>query len=131
MHDAADTRGVIRCVGLELSCAQSLLERALLVHHLVNRIGLVAVRDNRLIAENTYRRINDQARVGKLRRIKCLRADSVSVLYKNTVAAVYAPSHNKISSNRIFAVCGSAQYNPSSGIRVALKFLTQGHCLHV
>ena len=47
-------------VVLELSCAERLLEGVLLVHELVDSIGLVAVGNDELVAENSYGSIDDE-----------------------------------------------------------------------
>ena len=54
-----------------------------MIHTLVDGIRLVTVGDDGFIAKNTYRSVDDKARVSELGRIKCLGADAFSVLYKD------------------------------------------------
>ena len=116
-------RCIVRCVRLKLSGAQRLLKRLLLVHQFVDRIGLIAVCHDCLVAKHTDRCINDEARICQLGRIKCLCADSFAILHKNPVTAVLASSHDKVSGYRIFSIPGSANHNSSSRICIGRKFL--------
>ena len=52
------------------------------------------------------------------------------LLYKNTVAAVFAAAHNKISRHGTCTVSGLTNNNSSSWIRVTLKFLLNRQHLH-
>ena len=104
MHDTADAGRVVRPIRLELSAAKGLLKGLLLVHQLVNRVGLVAVGDDRLVAEHADRRVNNQARIRQLRRIKRLRADALTVRDEHAVAAIHASTHNKIGSHGTFSI---------------------------
>ena len=116
MHDPGDAGRVVRSVRLELSCAQRLFKSKLLIHALIDRIRLIAVCHDRLIAENTHRSVDDQARVCQLLRIKRLCADPLSVLHENTVPAVLAPPHDEISCDSFLPVRGLPYDDPSPGI---------------
>ena len=130
MHDPGDARRVVRSVRLKLSRTQGLLKSELLVHALIDRICLVAVSHDRLISENTDRRINDKARICQLGRIKRLGTDPLSVLHKNTVPAVLASSHDEISCDSLFPIRGFPYNDPSPGIRIVFQFLFDRQHLH-
>ena len=103
----------------ESTASKGYLKRFSLLQSFVYGIGLVSVCYDRIISQNAYRCVDDQARIFQLRRIKRLCADSLTLLNKDTVAAVLASAHNKVSGNGFCAVFGSADHNSSSWICIS------------
>ena len=125
MHDTGDSRCIIRSVRLEFSGAQGLFKGQLFVHPLVNSVCLVTVGHDGLVAQDTYRRIDDQTGIFQFGRIESLGADTLSLCHKHTIAAVGASSHDKISGYSIFTVCRASDHDTSAGISIAFQFLFQ------
>ena len=122
MQDSGNTRGVVRTVRLKFPAAQALLEGHLLVHALIDRVCLVAVCNDRLVAQHANRCIDDQARILQLGRVKRLCADALALLYEHAVAGIAASAHNKIRCYRLFSVRGFADDDTSSRIGVVFQF---------
>ena len=101
-----------------------------MVHPLVNRVGLVAVGHNCLIAKDPHRSINNQAGVLQLCRVKCLGADGLSVLHEHAVTAVGAPAHDEIGGHCLGPILRTSHDNSASGICIVFQFLFQRHLLH-
>ena len=131
MHDSGNTRCIVWSIRLKLSGAERLLECLLLVHQLIDRIRLVSICHDRLVAKYTNRCINDQTWILKLARIKCLCTDSLSVLYKHTITAVRAASHDKIRSHCLLAILCASDHDSSSRVSCCAKFLTKSYFLHL
>ena len=118
MEDTRDTGCIVGSVVLEFACAERLLKGLLLVHKVVDSVGLVAVCDDELVAENSYGSIDDEVRIGEFARVKSLCADSLAVLNENSVAAVYASAHDEVSCNSVFSAVRLAYNDTSAGICV-------------
>jgi len=101
-----------------------------MIHSLVNGICLISVGHDCFISKYAYRCINDQAWIYQLGRIKGLCTDSLSVLYKHTVAAVLASSHDKIRGNCLGSVSGATDYDSSSRIRILFQFFVKCYHFH-
>ena len=123
MQNSGDPRREVRSVRLEFPAAQRLFKRQLPVHAGVDRIGLIAVGDNRLVAQNAHRGINDQRRIGQLRGIVSLRADPLSVRDEDAVAAVFTAAHDEVRGRCFAAVRRLAQYDTPTGVGVLLKIV--------
>ena len=116
MHNAGNTGCVVGSIGLKLSAAKCLLKCILLVKSLVDRIRLVAVCYDRLVAIYANRRVDDQAGIFHLGRVKSLCADTFSVLYEDAVSAVDASSHDKVSGHCLGSVSASADHDAAAGV---------------
>ena len=130
MHHTRNTWCVVRAIRLEFSRTKRLLKSKLLIHSFINRICLIPVCYDRFITQYSDRCVNNQTWVCKLRWIKCLCTDSLSVLYKHTVSTVLTASHNKIGSDSLLSIRAFTNNNSSSWIRVTLKFLLNRQHLH-
>ena len=116
MDNTGDSRRPVRTVRLISACTKALFKCELLVHALIDRVGLIAVRNDRLRSENSDRRVDNEARVFHLRFVKCLRADSLSVSHEDAVAGVSAPAHDKVCSYRAFSVSAPAEHDAAARI---------------
>ena len=122
MQDTGNTGSVVRTVRLKFPAAQALLEGQLLVHAFIDRVCLVAVCHDRLVAQHTNRCIDDQARILQLGWVKRLCADTLALLYEHAVAGVAASAHNKIRCYRLFSVRSFADDDTTSRIVVVFQF---------
>ena len=66
VHDTRYSGCEIGSIVLILSCSERLLKGLLLVHKLVDGIGLVAVGNDGLVAKNSYGRVDDKMGIGQL-----------------------------------------------------------------
>ena len=64
--------------------------------------------------------IDDEGRVCHFGRVKGLGPDAVFGLHKDSVPAVFAASHNKVSDDGGLSVFAPAQKNAAAGICIAL-----------
>ncbi len=103
-EDSRDTGRIVGSIVLELSCTEGLLKCKLLVHKLVDSVGLVAVCNDELAAEHSHGSIDNEVGIGELARIERLSTDSVTVLNENAVSAVLASSHDEVSRNSVLSV---------------------------
>ena len=122
VDQSGDTRRIVRCVRFELTGPQGFLKS---FPSLIHSVCLVAIGHNGIISQNANRCVDDQARVYHFRRIKCLCADTCTVLYENAVPAVFTSSHDKVCRNRIRSVLRTSQHNAAARIRILLQFLLQ------
>ncbi len=116
MQNTRDPWCVVRRIRLKCTAPKALFKCHLPVQSFVDRICLIAVCDDCLVAKHTHRRVNNQARILELRRIKCLRADALSVFDKDTVAAVRAAAHDKIRRDGFSSIRRSADQDASARI---------------
>ena len=107
------------------------LESHLLVHQVVDGIGLVAVCDDGLVAENTYRSVNDKVRIHHLGGVERLGADTFAILNENAVAAVLTSAHDKVSGDCLLTVRGLADDYSSAVICKGIQFLVKLNVVHV
>ena len=82
-------------------------------------VRLISVGHDRLFSDDLYGRIDDERRIRYLAFVKRLSAQSRAVLRENTVAAVLASSHNKISEHRLFAVGALSDDDAAPCVRIA------------
>ena len=120
MKNAGNTRGVVRCIRLKLTASEGLLKGKLFVHALVDGVGLVTICDDSLVSKHTDRRIDDQARVSQLARVKGLGTDALTVFHKNPVTAVFAAAHDKVGRHCLRAIRGLSNDNAPSRVCVCL-----------
>ncbi len=130
MDDARNSWRVVGSVVLKLAGAQGLLKGLLLVHKVVDSVGLVAVCDDSFISHNTDRSIDYQVRIGHFGRVKRLCADTISLLHKRAVAAVLASAHDKVSNNRLFAAGRFPDKDSPAVVFHAVQFLFDRFCNH-
>ena len=96
-----------------------------MVQTIINGIGLIAVRNNCLIAEHADRSIDDKTRILHLRRIKGLGADAVPIGNEHAVSAVLAPAHDEIRNDSLTAVAGASHQDSASRIASFLQSFFQ------
>ena len=125
VHNTGNSRRIIWSIRLKFSCTKCLLKCLLFVHQLINRIGLISVCHNRFVAKHTNRCINDQTRITQFRWVKRLCTDSVSILYKHAVSAVFTSSHDKICCHSVLSIWGFSDHDSSSRIRILFQFFFQ------
>ena len=125
VNETGDTRGIVGCIRLEFPCPQGLFKSFPCLHQIIHGICLVTIGNNGVISQNTHRCIDDKAGVYHLGRVKCLCPDAGTVLYKDTVAAVFTSSHNKVCGDSVVSVFRSAEDNASARIGILLQFLLQ------
>ena len=80
LDEAGDAGGPVGAVGLELTSAQSLLQRLTALHEVADGIGLVTVGNDEAATDLTDGMIDDQAGIGQLGGIESLGTDAVVLL---------------------------------------------------
>ena len=115
---AADSRSPVGAVRLKASCFKCFFKSFAVFDEIINRIGLVAVCNNCFAAERTNSGVNNQTRILNFGSVKGFRKNSAVFDRENSVAAVFASAHNKISKNRFFAVGSFADDYSPAGICV-------------
>ena len=130
VDQSGDTRRIVRCVRFELTGPQGFLKSFPSLHQIIHSVCLVAIGHNGIISQNANRCVDDQARVYHFRRIKCLCADTCTVLYENAVPAVFTSSHDKVCRNRLLSVRRPSNDNSASRIRIVFQFLCYRYSLH-
>ena len=115
---------VIGAVGLKLPGIEGLHIALPLQHKVPEGIGLVTIGHNGgdaiLIGNSADRMIDDEGRVCHFGRVKGLGPDAVFGLHKDSVPAVFAASHNKVSDDGGLSIFAPAQKNAAAGICIAL-----------
>ena len=103
-----------------------MLERSALLNRVVNRIRLIAVRDDVRAVRMSQRVVDNEGRVGQLRRIRRFRAqESVLLRHEHAVAAVLASSHNPINLYVARRIRRQADNDAASGISINVKLLNR------
>ena len=123
MNNARNTRCIVRSVVLKFTGTKRLLKGHLLIHKVIDCVGLVAVGYDSLVAENTNGRIYNKVRVNHFGFIKGLCSYALAVLDKYSVTAVFASSHNEISDNGFLSVGRFSQHDTSAMVGEGVKFL--------
>ena len=115
-----DARREVRGIVFVLARSESALEGAAELDGIVNRVGLVAVRDNLDVGRVAGRVVDDQVRVGKFRFIEGLRLHEAGLGFhlENAVAAVDATAHNPVDLHVGLAVGAFAEHDATARIRV-------------
>ena len=113
----------IGSIGLELSCGQCLREALAGFETFINGIGLIAVGDDELIFKAADCSIDDEAGVFNLGNVKRLGENFTLFQGENSVAAVGASAHDKISGCSLFAVGSLADDDAAANIGIAVNKL--------
>ena len=98
----------------------------LLVHQVVDGVGLVTVGHDGLVAEHANGIVNDQMGINHLRLVKGLGAHRVTLNLEHAVAAVDASAHDKVGGDRLFAVGALADHNASAVVGKRVQFVNNG-----
>ena len=128
--DARDSRGEVGLIVLELAGAECLLEGHLLIHKLIDSIGLVAVGNDGLIAEHANGIVDDKVGIGHPRLVECLGTHSLALCYEDAVAAVLASTHNEVCGDSLLCVGGLTDYDTSAVVGEGVKLFLNGGNLH-
>ena len=125
MHHTRNPGRIVGTVRFKFTASERLLQAQPLFQSLINGIRLISISNNRILSQHPHRRIYDQTGILQLGRVKGLGPDAFSFRHKDTVAAVRAPSHNKVCGHGVFSVPGTAYNDPSPGICIAFQLLLQ------
>ena len=123
MHDTGDSRCIIRSVRLKFTGTQRLFKSQLMIHSLINGIGLIAIGHNGGVAQGTHSIVDNQMRVFQLFGVSCHGAQAALNQVKHAVAAVFAAAHDPVCHHGLIALGAAAQHNAAAGIFVGLQQL--------
>ena len=121
----AYARREVRCIRLEASRLQRLIERLSFSQSIINGVCLVAVGNDQVVFEGPDRRIDYEARILELRNIERFREHSPVSLNKYAVSRIDGPSHNKICDDSFGAIAGLSGHDAAAGISVSLDRITE------
>ena len=118
--DAGNTRSEVRGIVFVLARAEGALEGAAELDSIVNRVGLVAVRDNLDVGSVACRVVDNQVRVRELRFVEGLGLHEAGrpFDFEHAIAAVHATAHDPVHLHIGLAVGTFAEDNATTGIRV-------------
>ena len=118
---AGNAGGQVGGIRLEGAGGEGLLHALACGKTVVNRVGLVAVRDNQLVLKFTHGSVNDEGGVLYLGGVEGLGEQRAVPLDEHAVAAVPAASHDEVGGDGLFAVGRLADDNAPAGIGVAVQ----------
>ena len=118
--NARDARREVRGVVFVLARSESAFECTTELDRIVNRVRLVAIRDNLDVSRVASRIVNNQVRVRELGFVKGLRLHEAGLRFhfENAVAAVDAAAHDPVNLHVGLAVGAFAEDDATTGIRV-------------
>jgi len=118
--NARDARREVRGVVFVLARSESAFECTTELDRIVNRVRLVAIRDNLDVSRVASRIVNNQVRVRELGFVKGLRLHEAGLRFhfENAVAAVDAAAHDPINLHVGLSVSACAEDDTASRIRV-------------
>ena len=123
--DARDARREVRGIVFVLASAESAFEGTTEIDGVINRVRLVAVRDNLHVLRVAGWIINDEVRVRELRFVESLRLHEsrISFDFENAVAAVHAAAHDPVNLHKGLTVGARAKHDAASRIRILGEFV--------
>ena len=116
MENTGDSWCVVRSIRLEFTGAQGLLKGHLMIHAVIDGVGLVAIGNDGFVAKYADGCVDDKAWIRQLGRIKCLGADAFTLFHKDTVTAVDTAAHNEISSDCMCSIRSESENDSAARI---------------
>ena len=125
VQHTADTRGPVGTVGLKLTARERNRKALALFQTIVNGVGLITVGHDQVVVQLADRVINNQGRILHLGRIEGFRLHILAFLHEDTVAAVLAAAHDKVSHCSLRSVLGLADHNTATGVSIVAEQIAQ------